>query len=635
MGLIAGIYGENISPDQQNALMKMMECQSHRGKGAEVATFFGENVALGMMNAQNTTFCGPGSKPANPAAENAFVDGIVLDVPKLIDSFERCGHPLSSSTCSAAISAAYKKWGLDFMLHLEGEFSCALWDEVEQRLILARDAFGHKPLHYYHGKDTFYFSSEIKGLLAAGIPAELDLVSFSDYLTLNCVPYPATIFKNVYQVPPGGMLIVDRDGIRVKTWWEPKAVVDHSITFEDAAAALSSVFKRSVQKRLLGDETFCFLSGGIDSSAIVSFAAEISGKKVHAISVGFEEEEENELHDAEIMARHVGAEFHPLIVKPDSFFAMLETLVFHHDSPFTDTSAYPTYFAAQAGAGIADVILTGDGPDQSLGGSSHYVFAVENDIFAPRPAGKRKALQLAARLLDQIVANPVPAFLSRMQRKLYRDSLPSIHAAYDLRSYFPDIVKKFICMEDVWQVHLSHNPYRHPEKWFSEAKGYDDINKYLYADMKFYLPDDLMIKVDRMCMAHGLETLSPFLDREFSGLVNQLPGAFKIKNQDGLISTKHILKEICAKRFPPAIVNKKKQGFGIPLEKWLKQDNGKMVREILLDPASLQRPYFKKNAIVNVVQTFLSGQGDYFYPSSNCIASLLTFELWHRRYLDA
>ena len=153
--------------------------------------------------------------------------------------------------------------------------------------------------------------------------------------------------------------------------------------------------------------------------------------------------------------------------------------------------------------------------------------------------------------------------------------------------------------------------------------------------MKFYLPDDLMIKVDRMCMAHGLETLSPFLDREFSGLVNQLPGAFKIKNQDGLISTKHILKEICAKRFPPAIVNKKKQGFGIPLEKWLKQDNGKMVREILLDPASLQRPYFKKNAIVNVVQTFLSGQGDYFYPSSNCIASLLTFELWHRRYLDA
>jgi len=180
----------------------------------------------------------------------------------------------------------------------------------------------------------------------------------------DCIPCPATIFKDIYQVPPGSMLIVDRDGVRMKTWWEPGTVVDHSITFEDATSALSSVFKRSVEKRILNNNVYCFLSGGIDSSAIVSFAAEISGKKVHAVSVGFEEEEENELHDAEMMARHVGAEFYPLVVKPDSFFDMLEILVFYHDSPFTDTSAYPTYFAAQAGVGIADVILTGDGPDQ-------------------------------------------------------------------------------------------------------------------------------------------------------------------------------------------------------------------------------------------------------------------------------
>jgi len=249
--------------------------------------------------------------------------------------------------------------------------------------------------------------------------------------------------------------------------------------------------------------------------------------------------------------------------------------------------------------------------------------------------GKRKISHIASQVLEQIIASPVPTFLSKTQRKLYRDSLSPIHAAYDLRSYFPDIVKKFICTEELWQIHLAHDPYRHPKKWFSEAEGLDDINAYLYADMKFYLPDDLMIKVDRMCMAHGLETLSPFLDREFSTLVNQLPGAFKIKNHSGTISTKHILREICKNRFPPAILNKKKQGFGIPLEKWLKKDNGKMIKEILLDPVALNRPYFKKNVLANLVEIFLSGRGDYFYPSPNCVAGLLTFELWHRKYLDA
>ena len=180
-----------------------------------------------------------------------------------------------------------------------------------------------------------------------------------------------------------------------------------------------------------------------------------------------------------------------------------------------------------------------------------------------------------------------------------------------------------------------NDPYRHPDSWFEQGEGLDDVNKYLLADMKFYLPDDLMIKVDRMCMAHGLETLSPFLDRDFSEIVNMLPGKYKIHlDENGQIITKYALKKVCQERFPSGILNKKKQGFGIPLEKWLRQDKGKCLREILLDPRTLNRGYFKKRSMEKLVDVFINNKGDYFFPNANGVVGLLTLELWHRRYLD-
>ncbi len=612
-----------------DTLRKMAKVQVHRSGGGKVETIVNKDIGLCMSNSHDSIFGSCNNREIQQGI-TAIIDGIVLNVPSLkgiLDQGDSDCH-----RCSSVISKVYQKWGLDFMPHLEGEFSCAIWDEQRKRLVLARDPFGKKPLYYYQKASILYFSSEIKGLLAAGAPAEINLVGLSDYLSLNSIPYPETIFKDIYQVPPGGMLIANSKGLRIKKWWESIIIEDKAISFKDAD--ISVALKGAISKRLFNEDTYCFLSGGIDSSAILSFASEIAGKKIHAVSVGFEEEKENELDDAAIMARHVGAEHHPVIVSPDSFFDMLETLVWHHDSPFTDTSAYPTYFAAREGARFTDVILTGDGPDQIMGGSDHYVFAVKNNIFQPRSTKRQLGCRLASKLLEAVVKDPVPSLLSKALRKLYRESLAPVHAAYDLRSYFPDIVKRFLCSEELWRVHLDNDPYRHPESWFEEVADVDDVNKYLYADMKFYLPDDLMIKVDRMCMSHGLETLSPFLDREIVTIVNRLPGSFKIKVQDSAIITKYILKEVCKERFPPRILHKKKQGFGIPLEKWLRKHNGKMVKDILLDPVTLNRPYFRKEAIENLVDVFLKGKGDYFYPSPSAVAGLLTFEIWHRKYLD-
>ena len=641
MGIIAGIYSRSGQSGLREKLAAMIHCQAHRDRTTP-ALFVNPQLAVGMANKHDAIYCTQGEKDAikshnshNRNGIHAFVDGIVLDVPHLRKNFENTGNPLPLPLGSSIVEAAYEKWGLDFMAHLEGEFACAVWDDNLKILILARDPYGHKPVHYFNDSHQFVFSSEIKGILAADVNREIDMVSLSDFLSLNCIPYPGTIFKGIYQVPPGSMLIYSNNEIRIKSYWSHDMSEDASVSFDDAVEMVSEKIKSAVQKRMITEDTYCFLSGGIDSSAILSFASDMSGKRVHAVTVGFEEAEEDELEDAERMAKHVGAEHHQVIATPDSFFDMLETLVFHHDAPFTDTSAYPSYFAGKLAGNYTDLILTGDGPDQSMGGSGHYVFALENNLFSNRNRLLQSAYGAGAKISARLHNDPAPSPFVKIHRKLYRDSLTPIRAAYDLRSYFPDIVKKYMCTDGLWQVHMENDPFRHPDAWFEEAKSLDQINRYLYADMAFYVPDDLMIKVDRMCMAHGLETLSPFQDIDLAKVVNQLPGNYKIKkNHNGGLTTKYILKKCCEKRFPADTLNKKKQGFGIPLEKWLKKDNGKMIKEILLDPIALNRGLFRKHSILNMVDTFLSDRGDYFYPGANTIAGLLTLELWNRRYMD-
>ncbi|WDN87055.1 asparagine synthase (glutamine-hydrolyzing) [Desulfosarcina sp. BuS5] len=643
MGLIAGIYSiENKAIDSGRHLDKMIQCQQHRCQGGEPVKYINKQIAIAMVNPLDSIFSEYDipTNSHNPISGlyngiYAFTDGIVLDVPKHKIYFESNGLPMQDNTCSSIVAAAYQKWGLDFMLHLEGEFSCAIWDEKKKRLVLARDPFGHKPIHYYSNNKKVYFSSEIKGILDAGVNPGIDLTSLSDFLSLNCIPYPATIFKNIFQVPPGSLVIINSLDIKIKKYWEPVISVDKTISFENAAQMITESLKEAVKRRMMAKDAFCFLSGGMDSSAIVSFMTEVSSSTVHAVSVGFEEEEENELEDAAVMAKHVGAKLHQVIAKPDSFFDMLDLMVFHHDTPFTDTSAYPTFYAGKLGSSLTDVILTGDGPDQTMGGSGHYVFAVKNNIFANRKKTFQFLSGIGAGIASALSIDPTPALFSKIHRKLYRQSLGPVHAAYDIRSYFPDIVKKYLCTKNLYDVHSAHNPYRHPEAWFKQAQGLDDINKYLYADMQFYVPDDLMIKVDRMCMAHGLETLSPFQDIKLAEIVNKLPGHYKIlQTKNNQIITKYILQKVCENRFPEQILTKKKQGFGVPLEKWLKQNNGEKIKEILLDPGSLQRGYFKGKSIEKFVNVFLENKGDYFFPGPNAIAGLLTLELWHRRYLD-
>ncbi|MFH2066617.1 MAG: asparagine synthase-related protein [Pseudomonadota bacterium] len=640
MGTIAGISTNRSDRNLREKLMKMMNCQAHRDSG-EPVIFVDTQLAVAMRNTQDTSLYKKyktseyGEYNVTQNKIYAFVDGIVLGVHALATEFESLGYHKDQISGSATVAYAYQKWGLDFMKHLEGEFACAVWDPENFRLVIARDPFGHKPVHYYCDSNVFLFSSEIKGIISGGITPELDLVSLSDFLTLNNVPFPKTIFKDIFQVPPGSLLIFSRSGMQIRTYWEPKMSIDQSMRLEDATSLLTEKLKHAIKKRMVTEDVYCFLSGGIDSSAVISFASELSAKPIHAISVGFEEEETNELEDAAVMASHVQAVHHKVIARPESFFDMLNTMVLHHDAPFTDTSSYPTYYAAKTARQLTDVILTGDGPDQTMGGSGHHVAAIQDNVFGDKNQLAIAFYTFGAAILKQMVRTPKPSILSKVERKILRESLPPVHKAFFMRSFFPDNVKQFICNPDLWKIHEINDPYRYPKSWFFEAGDIDTINKYLYSDIRFYVVDDLMIKLDRMCMAHGLETISPFQDIELGKVVGAMPGHFKInrptKNE---IITKYILKKVCEKRFPDHIMKKKKQGFGIPLEKWLKQRNGEDLKSILLDPKTMNRGYFNKKSMEHFVNIFLTNQGDYFYPNPAGVVALLTLELWHRNYID-
>lgn len=624
MGIVAGIAMlRGQDPGLARTVLNMVGIQRHRD-AAELSMYSSPRYAIATANSHDLIHIRDRDVPDRGcAAVLVLVDGIVLDTED------------SRRPCTSLIREAYERYGLDFMAHLEGEFACAVWDERKGRLILARDPYGHKPLHYFRDDDKLYFSSEIKGLLSGGVKAEIDFDGLSSFLSLNCIPFPGTMYRNIKQVCPGQLVIVSGRGVEFRQYWRPVLREDEDLCETDACVLLADGLRQAVRKRMIRDEVYCFLSGGIDSSAVVSFAAELSGKPVNAVTVSFDEAEENELEDAEVMARHVGARLFHVTATSGSFFDMLDTLVFHHDQPFTDTSAYPSYYAGKLARELTDVILTGDGPDQTMGGSSHHVFALQNGIFEPRNRIWRAAAGVCSGILGLVAREPGSSFLFKLRRKFYRDSLSPVAAAYDVRSYFPDLAKRYLVEKKLRDIHTAHHPFRHPERWFSDAGQVSAINKYLYADMMFYVPDDLMIKVDRMSMAHGLETLSPFQDTALAGIINRLPVDFKIRKvPNGGITTKYLLKELCRKRFPERLLTKKKQGFGIPLDKWLRQDGGERVKRVLFDPRSLNRGLFDKRRVVSFVNDFLAGKGDYYYPNASGIVALLTLELWQRAYID-
>ena len=601
-----------------NLVHRMCEVIRHRGPDDE-GIHVQPGVGLGMRRLSIIDLAG-GRQPIHNETSTVWVvfNGEIYNYRELRAELEAHGHHFSTSSDTESIVHAYEQWGEDAFRRLRGMFGIALWDQSTRTLLLARDRAGQKPLHYTERGGRLHFASEIKSLLAAGaVEPRLDLASLDHYLAFLYAPPERSIFEGVRKLPPGHFLRW-RDGrSEVVRYWQIAADETFTGSEEDAVAELSTVLRDAVSSHMMSDVPLgAFLSGGVDSSAVVGMMAQASSRPVKTFSIGFDDPEFDELEHARTVAQHFGTDHHEFIVKPDGL-SILDDLIAHFDEPFADSSAIPTWYVSEIARRHVTVVLSGDGGDELFGGYDRYLPHPRVAAFdrAPLP-GLRAAAALAWPLLPHGTRGK--NFLRHVAKDAAGRYLDSI-------TFFQPDERAAMYAAGAREALASGAEatlWRHFERF--SALPHD--SRMMRFDFETYLPEDVLTKVDRMSMAHSIETRVPLLDNRVIDFAASLPSRFKI--QQG--RRKHVLKEALRPLLPQGILDRRKQGFGVPLGNWFRGGLTDLFSDVLESPRARQRGYFEPAFVSRLVREQLSGQRDHTLR----LWQLTVFELWHRHYLD-
>jgi asparagine synthase (glutamine-hydrolysing) len=598
---------------------QMCEVIRHRGPDDE-GVWVDRGVALGMRRLSIIDLS-TGHQPIHNEDRTVWVvfNGEIYNFRELRAELESHGHTFYTSTDTEVIVHAYEQWGRDAIPRLRGMFGLAIWDTRSRTLLAARDRIGIKPLHYAVAGGRLYFGSEIKSLLCApDLPRELDLDALNHYLSFLYTPRDGSIFRTIRKLPPGHLLTWRDGAMDIEQFWQMPAAETFAGSEAEAVQALRAVLADAVRSHLVSDVPLgAFLSGGVDSSLVVGLMAETSGARVKTFSIGFDEPAFDEVEHARRVADHFGTDHHEFVVKPDAV-GIIDRLVAHFDEPFGDPSAIPTWYVSEMARRHVTVVLSGDGGDELFGGYDRYVpdpRVVAFDRYSPR-AVRRAAAIAAARL-------PPGARGRQFLRHVTRDA----HGRYlDAVGFFTADDKPGLLSEDVRRQIAGPSPEETLVRHFERYAALPWASQMMRFDTETYLPEDVLTKVDRMSMAHSLESRVPLLDNAVVQFAATLPSSFKIK--DG--RRKHILKEVAATLLPGDILNRKKQGFGVPLGVWFRGDLRDLTHDLLLSPRARQRGYFVPSTIDRVVGEHMAGTRDHGFR----LWQLLMFEMWHRRLLD-
>ncbi len=549
-------------------------------------------------------------------------NGEIYNHADLRDVLVKKGHTFRTRADTETIVHAYEEWGADCLERLRGMFAFMLWDRRRRRLFLARDRIGKKPLYYAHVGETLVAGSEIKALLAfPGLDRTLDVEALSDYLSLSYVPREKTIFRHVRKLLPGHYLVADRSGVRVDSYWDIRFAPAPE-TDDAAVERLAALLRESVALRLGSDVPLgAFLSGGLDSSAVVGLMARASASPVITASIGFSDPKLDELAYARLVARHYQTDHSELTVTPAEV-DVLEQLSWYYDEPFGDSSAVPTYYVSQLARRRVKVALSGEGGDENFAGYRRYYFDVrENFLRALFPAVLRRPLfSLVSALYPK--ADYLPrvfrgkAFLGNLARtpwEAYLHSVSGIAEADKARLLNGDARH---ALGGYRTAELFHDLYE-------AADGTDPLARIQYIDFKTYLPDDLLTKVDRASMANGLEVRCPLLDHRLVEYVAGLPSHMKLNGTQ----TKAIFKEAVRGLVPEEIVRRKKMGFAMPVAAWLRGGARALVHEHVL--ANVPHDLFDPSVVCSLWRQHESGIRD----RSTALWEILAFNLWYRRFM--
>ncbi len=623
---IVGTLQLNNQSASRELLQRMSDCIRHRGPDEQGLWLHGP-VGLAMRRLAIIDLKS-GQQPLSNEDETVWIvfNGEIYNFPELREQLEAKGHRFRTHSDTETIVHAYEEWGEDCPRYLRGMFAFAIYDIKAQTLFLARDRVGKKPLLYTTVEGQFLFASEFQALLACPeVPRRPNLAAIAAYLATSCIPAPLTGYEGIHKLPPAHWLMI-RDGkINTQRYWDLDPFFEPSrklrISEAEAAEELLHRLEEAVRIRLMSEVPLgAFLSGGIDSSAIVALMSRLSSQPVKTFSIGFKESEFSEVEHARRIAERYGTDHTEIIVEPDAM-EVLPLLVRHYGEPYADSSAVPTFYVSQATRRHVTVALNGDGGDEVFGGYDRY-----------------RAMQMTDRVpnallrLGATAANLVPSdtnFRSRrarIKRLLEASALPTAQRYFRWTSAF-SVAQKAQLYTPEFKAAVGFPQVVHPvQKWLSDHPNLDIVDACLLTDTMTYLPDDLLVKVDITSMANSLEARSPFLDHPLMEWAAQLPTHFKVRGK----TTKYILRQALAQLVPQENMQRPKMGFGVPVGRWFQGPMKTMLCDTLLSERALSRGYFQPDQVRRMVEHHLDAQADHTYR----LWALLMLELWHHEFID-
>jgi len=551
-------------------------------------------------------------------------NGEIYNFPELRQGLVERGHTFYTHSDTEVIIHLYEEMGADCVKKLRGMFGLALYDERKGSLLLARDRLGKKPLHYALHEGRLYFGSEIKTILAVAPElASVDPEGLLQYFYFGYIPDPYTAFKVIHKLPPGHLLEYVNGKISVRQYWDvPEYGTHPPISEEECLEQLEKRLQEAVRIRLISDVPLgALLSGGVDSSIIVALMARVSSGPVKTFSIGFRAEAFNEAQHARLVAGKFGTDHHELILDPN----LEETLTFLTgmlEEPFGDSSMLPTYYVSRMARQHVTVALSGDGGDELFAGYDRYLVAMDRRKYDRIPSwlGRIYRDRLHHRLPDAVYGKNLAWNASLAARDRYIDDVSYLPALHRARGLFSD--------EFLEQASGLPNPLEQTQSYYDNAPATDELSRLLYLDTKTYLTGDILAKVDRMSMATSLEVRVPMLDHEFVGWVASLP--INLKMRTG--SRKFILKKLGERLgIPSALLHRRKQGFQLPLVDWMRDSMKDQFLRMLLEPRTLQRGYFKPEAVRSMVDEHTRGRRN----RSGILWRMLVLELWQRNFMEA
>jgi asparagine synthase (glutamine-hydrolysing) len=619
---ICGIFEFDEQREISRELVhRMTQTIVHRGPDDE-GIFVGAGIGLGFRRLSIIDVAG-GHQPLSNEDGRVWVmlNGEIYNYVELHDDLIKRGHRFSTHSDTETIVHLYEEYGEQCFAQLRGMFAIALWDSREHKLLLARDRIGKKPLYYAIDAKHILFGSELKCLLAAdSLPRDIDTQALSDYFSLGYVPAPKTIYRAAAKLLPGHYLVASAKGVRVERYWDISFNYIENRSEEEWCEILRQQLCEVTRMRLMSEVPLgAFLSGGVDSSAVVAMMAKIMRRPVTTCSIGFEEQEYDESAFARKVSEQFHTDHHEQIVRPNAL-DVLNKLVWHYDDPFADSSAIPTYYVSQVARRYVTVALGGDGGDENFAGYRRYYFdRMENQMrgFIPRPIrsavfgplGKMyPALAWAPRFLR---AKATFQSLARSPLEGYFNSI-SIFRPGEKQNLFTPEFQATLDGYDSIEVLQKH---------YDSADTDDMLSRIQYVDMKTYLPDDILAKVDRASMAVSLEVRAPLLDHKLMETVASIPSSLKLVGNNG----KYIFKKAMAPLLKPEILQRRKQGFAVPLNRWFREDLRELTHEALFSSSDgILNPRFLKKIWVQ----HQKGQ----YDRSAHLWSLLMFRKWKETF---